>query len=203
MKLNVTNRINKIYGVLLIFLIVSMSFTGCVCNDLLGQIFNMNNNILGVEDKTDYTSMELNVFFDTIKSDAANDNKISFNIVNEELHYELNNSGLYEGSEWSEPYFTIHVLCNYEFAVKEYWYKKCSKTDTESLNLAFYNYYSSNFLNGEYFNMFYEPSMCLGYSSPSNLQSDYAAVKALTSLEYVTEIKIVYYYSLPHDWMKD
>lgn len=37
MGFSVTNRINKIYKVLLILLIISLSFTGCVWNDLLGQ----------------------------------------------------------------------------------------------------------------------------------------------------------------------
>ncbi len=192
-----TKFVNKSISIFLICSLLLVCLSGC-------SIFKVNNTVLGGEDKTDYFAMKFDEFFDVLKSDANNNRKLSFDIEYEEIHYELKNSELYNNSMWTDPGYIVNVCCDYNCAVNEVWYKKCSGTDIKSLNSAFYNYYSLNFQNGEYSNIIFAPGMHLLYFSPtSSIQADYAAIKALTGLEYVTNVSICYYYSVPYDWMQE
>ena len=147
------------------------------------------------------TREELNEAFDIIREDGEKNNKLQLFVEYEDVHYELKNSGLYEDCEWRNSCFIINVECNYKNAVNEDWYKQCSQTDIESLNAAFYSCYGSGFPNGEYSNIVFAPGMYFIYYSLDDFKFDYSALKALTDLEYVTDVFISYQFGIPYDYI--
>jgi len=147
------------------------------------------------------TSTTLDHVLNMIAEDVANNDKMAFNTIFEDLHYEFKASGEYENSDWSIGGFDIIVYCNYDYATEEDWYKQCAEKDTKSLNDAFYNYYSSAFQNKEnYYAYDYRQGVYLCYISEECLKKDYCNIKALLDLDYVFRIYIAYNYSLPNDY---
>ena len=149
-----------------------------------------------------YSNTKLYEAFDTIKEDSAHNNKICICISFEDLYYELKNSILYENSEWKNSVFIVTVTCIYDKAINEAWYKECTQTDTKSLNEAFYNHYSAGISKGSYLNT-HSPGMHLIYNSLENFNSDYAAIKALADLDYVTQVYISYNFGLPRHYFME
>ena len=146
---------------------------------------------------------KLDEAFNIIRADADTITKLGFSVEYEEIYYELKNSGEYDDSNWLNSSFVVTVNCIYDKAVNEDWYKKCSETDTKSLNEAFYNQYATSISHGKYSNIFFSPGMLFIYKSLEDFNSDYDAIKALAELDYVTQVYIVYKFGLPRDYMAE
>ena len=144
--------------------------------------------------------LELNKVFDTIRNDSQKNTKLGFSVEYEQIYFELKGSGQYDNADWSDSVFIVTVSCDYEAAINEDWYKQCTETDIKSLNTAFYNYYGADLSKGDYSNIVFSPGMHLMYYSPEDFNNDYAAIKALMDLDYVTEVYVVYKFPIPNDY---
>lgn len=155
----------------------------------------------GEDDSNNMQTVELYDTFAMIKSDIEKCDKLEFFVEYEEIYNEFKSSGQYDNSNWTDSVFIVIIYCTYETAINEDWYKQCSETDIKSLNAAFYNYYSTDLSKGNYANIFFSPGMHLMYYSPEDFNNDYAAIKALMDLDYVTEVSIVYKFPVPDDYI--
>ena len=161
---------------------------------------NAGSNENGSANASEVDILKLNEVFDTIRDDAKKNTKLGFSVEYEQVYYEFKDSGQYANSNWSDSVFIVTINCDYETAINEDWYEQCSEKDIKSLNAAFYNYYSAGLSKGNYSNIVFSPGMHLMYNSHEDFNNDYAAIKALTDLHYVTEVHIVYRFPVPNDY---
>ena len=148
---------------------------------------------------------ELNHLFAELQSDSNKLEKIRYYIDYQDLHYQLKESGKYDDERWIPSAILVYVNCNYDLATEEDWYKACLNTDLETLNTAFFNEYSHELSEGHFVPLGILPTLLFEYEhSASTLSetvtvfySDYAVLKRLISLEYVTSIYVQYVYSVP------
>lgn len=192
---------NKIISFVLLGALLLMCFSGCsrpnAPAEETGTDGDVNNTSIDSQNNDD--TPKLNDVFDMIRADAQVHEKLGFNTEYEQLHNEITSSGQYANSDWLNSMFMVTINCNYEAAIDEDWYKQCSEADTSSLNAAFYDHYSAGLSKGRYSNIVFSPGMYLIYYSPEAFNNDYAAIKALADLDYVTEVYIVYQFSVPRD----
>ena len=144
------------------------------------------------------TTLQLNNIFNMLKKDYLENDKMELSINYKEYHYELKSSSKYDTDTWGDSSFRIQVLCNYENAKDEEWYKQCTNTDKTSLNDAFYNSYQSYFPKGDFYNNSWIYGLSLSYSSIDDFYSDYATAKLLIDLECITTIHIYFTFGLPN-----
>lgn len=161
---------------------------------------NAGSNENGSGNASEVDILELNEVFDTIRNDSQKNTKLGFSVEYEQIYFELKESGQYDNADWSDSVFIVTVSCDYEAAINEDWYKQCSETDIKSLNAAFYNYYGAGLSKGNYSNIVFSSGMHLMYYSPEDFNNDYAAIKALMDLDYVTEVYVVYKFPIPNDY---
>ena len=161
---------------------------------------NAGSNENGSGNESEVDILELNEVFDTIRNDSQKNTKLGFSVEYEQIYFELKESGQYDNADWSDSVFIVTVSCDYEAAINEDWYKQCSETDIKSLNAAFYNYYGAGLSKGNYSNIVFSSGMHLMYYSPEDFNNDYAAIKALMDLDYVTEVHVVYKFPIPNDY---
>ena len=161
-----------------------------------GEVGTTSNNEINStpEDK------ELSEFFEIIRSDAESEEKLKFRVVDEQIYYELKSSGQYDNSRWVASAFHVYVYCVYDKATNEDWYKQCSEKDTASLNDAFYNSCSKDISKCIYTRYISAAGMLLRYYILDDFNYDYAAIKALMDLEYVTQVYIQYHFGLPMEY---
>ncbi len=176
---------------LLIFALATPALAGCE------DVSNGEETVTNVEDTDEI--VELKMLFDMIRKDAEIDEKIEFFVSNEEKYYEVKNSGLYENSRWTPSAFRFIIICNYDAAVEEEWYKQCPDADRKALNTAFYNHIESDLLKEEYQGLAFDSGALLSYYSADDFCVDYPTITSLTDLEYVTRIVISYHFALPYD----
>lgn len=141
---------------------------------------------------------ELDEIFTLVEQDGIENKKISLNIVDEDLHFELKESGQYDNDVWDYSYFLIVVYCEYGVATDEAWYKQALQSGTEYLNQAFYDYYA---LNGSLSVLWNFEGLHILYKSVDEFLADYSVVKSFAEFEYVTRISISYHYSLPGTYL--
>ena len=207
----------KILSILLLGALLLLCFSGCTTpTDPQGGT-ETDPESTPVTDETDpedpnkgekvELNEELNHLFAELQSDSNNSEKTSFYIVNQDLHYQLKESGKDEEEWWMPATIQIFVYCNYDLATEEDWYKACLNTDFETLNTAFFNEYSHELSEG-YFRFIpvetypwlyfmYDHSASTLSETLNAFYSDYRVFKQLLNLEYVTSIDIRYYYSVP------
>lgn len=192
----------KMMSIVLLGTLLLMCFSGCASPNTPAKEDGTNENVnnTSADSQNSGNTMELNDVFNTIRSDVEMHEKLSFSVEYEQIYNELKNSGQYANSRWLDSVFIVTVNCDYETAINAEWYKQCSETDIKSLNAAFYNYYSAGLSKGNYSNIVFSPGMHLMYYSPEDFNNDYAAIKALTDLDYVTEVYIVYNFPVPSDY---
>ncbi len=169
----------------------------CACGDKTEE----NTEIPIKEKITDERNAEINAAFDRIQNDAEIVDKIELIVVNMDLHYDLMDSGEYDGSRWTAEGFGVFISCNYKNATAEEWYKLCDKYDNKSINQSFYDYCKNDFSKAEFINSSISSGLNLEYSSLNDFFEDYSALISLSGLKYVTKISITYCYSIPYDWM--
>lgn len=193
---------NKIISFVLLGALLLMCFSGCTSPNTPAKEDGTNGDVnnTSTDSQNSGNTMELNDVFNMIRSDVEMHEKLVFSVEYEKIHNELKSSGQYANSRWSDSLFIVTVNCNYETAINQDWYKQCSETDIESLNAAFYNYYSTDLSKGNYSNIVFSPGMHLTYNSPEDFNNDYSAIKDLTNLDYVTEVYIVYNFPVPIDY---
>lgn len=163
----------------------------------------------GQENEAYYAA--LNDFFANMQKDTNGIDKIQFYIERQDLHYQLKESGEYNDEKWSNATIIVTVSCNYDLATDEEWYKACSNTDFETLNTAFFNEYSNEFSEGHFSPLGIQPALHFIYAHSADtlsealtaFYSDYAVLKRLIDLEYVTEISIQYFYSVPGSYFDE
>lgn len=171
----------------------------CACGDKIEE----NTEIPIKEKIIDERNADINAFFDRIQNDSETVDKIELIVVNMDLHYELKDSGKYDGSRWTAEDIGIFINCNYENATAEEWYKLCDKDDNKSLNQSFYDHYKKDFSKSAFINSSISSGLSLEYSSLNDFLQDYSALISLSGLQYVTKISITYCYSIPYDWMTE
>ncbi len=205
----------KILSILLLGALLLLCFSGCTTpTDPQGGT-ETDPESTPVTDETDpedpnegekvELNEELNHLFAELQSDSNNSEKTSFYIINQDLHYQLKESGKYKEEWWMPAVILVDVNCNYDLAAEEDWYKACLNTDLETLNTAFFNEYSHELSEGHFIPLGILPALNFAYDhSASTLSetlnafySDYRVFKQLLNLEYVTSIDIRYYYSVP------
>ena len=153
----------------------------------------------------------LNDFFANMQKDTNGIDKIQFSIERQDLHYQLKESGEYNGEKWSNATILVTVSCNYDLATDEEWYKACSNTDFLTLNTAFFNEYSHEFSEGHFSPWGVLPALHFIYAHSAGtfsealttFYSDYTVLKRLVDLEYVTKISIQYFYSVPGSYFDE
>lgn len=195
-------NMNKIISFVLLAALLLMCFSGCTSPSTPAKEDGTNGdeNNTSTDIQNSGNTMELNDVFNVVRSDVQVYEKLGFSVEYEQIYNELKSSGQYANSDWSDSVFIVTVNCNYEAAINEDWYKQCSDTDIESLNAAFYNYYCAVLSNGNYSNIVFSPGLHLMYYSTEDFSNDYATIKALTDLHYVTEVHIVYKFPVPNDY---
>ncbi|MBQ9121792.1 MAG: hypothetical protein IJY12_05485 [Clostridia bacterium] len=192
----------KIISFILVGALLLMCFSGCTSPNTPAKEDGTNGDInnTSTDGQNSGNTMELNDVFNVIRSDVEMHEKLGFSVEYEQIYNELKNSGQYANSRWLDSVFIVTVNCDYGTAINEEWYKQCSETDIKSLNAAFYNYYSAGLSKGNYSNIVFSPGMHLMYYSPEEFRNDYTAIIALTDLDYVTEVYIVYNFPVPIDY---
>ena len=138
--------------------------------------------------------------FDTIRADTEKNTKLGFHVDYEQLYYEFKASGQYDNSRWTNPIFEVYIHYVPEEAADEEWYKQCVDKDIKSLNQAFFDQHSKNLSHGKYSNIALSHMIYLIYRSSEDFEKDYAAIKALTDLDYVKEASIHYTFGLPEEY---
>ena len=186
-------NMRKIISLILLCPLLLVCFSGCT------SLNNKENETIS-GNKNEGDILNLNEIFDTIRNDSQINTKLGFSIEYEQTYYELKESGQYDNADWTDSVFIVTVSCDYEAANDEDWYKQCSEKDVKSLNAAFYNYYGADLSKGNYSNIVSSPGMHLMYYSPEDFNNDYAAIKALTDLDCVTEVYVVYKFPVPNDY---
>ena len=212
---------NKIISFVLLGALLLMCFSGCASpniNDDEYKTFNSDNSTLsGAEDDKEdgnedgNIEVELNNLFTELQNDSDKSEKILFFIEYQDLHFQLKESSEYNDDEWTEPTIIVTVNCNYDLATGEDWYKACSNKDIKTLNTAFFNEYSNELSEGHFTPWAIAPSLYFEYViSASTLSetlnafcSDYSVMKQLVDLEYVKDISIGYYYSIPRSYFDE
>lgn len=193
---------HKIISFVLLITLLLVCFSGCASPNSLkaenGTDSDVNNTSIDSHSRSN--TIELNDIFNIIRSDVELHEKLSFSVQYEQIYNQMKNSAQYANSHWLDSVFIVSVNCDYEAAINEEWYKQCPKADIESLNAAFYNYYSVGLSGGNYSNIVFSPGMYLMYYSPEDFKNDYSGIKALTDLDYVTEVSIVYNFPVPIDY---
>lgn len=186
----------KIISIILICSLLLACFSGCN-----NPNNNINENDSGDENKDNIK--ELNEVFDIISADVNTKNKLGFSVEREQLYSELKNSGQYDNGDWLDSIFIVTIDCDYDIATNEEWYKQCTDKNIKSLNAAFYDNYKAGLSKGDYSNIVFSPGMHLIYNSLEDFNSDYASIKALADLDYVTQVYIVYQFGLPLDYIME
>ena len=147
-------------------------------------------------------SPELDEAFSLIEQDVLENEKLSFEIGDEELHFELKNSGRYDDDNWIGSYFLIIVYCDYATAFDEEWYQNAIELSSITFNEALYNYYE---LHGQFSDLqFMEfEGLYIMYESREEFLADYSVVKSFSDSRCVTKVSISYKYSLPRGHLID
>ncbi len=170
-----------------------------------------HNNRKKVEDSTlviqtiDEKNDELNVFLNQMENEKWNIDKVGFSVMYKDLHYQLKESGEYDSESWRPASISITVACNYKLAVDEEWYKSCADTDVKTLNIAFFNEYSSELSDEHFTALGITEALYFSYvhndetltEAISDFYEDYNVLKKLVELSYVKGIYIKYSYSMP------
>ncbi len=144
---------------------------------------------------------ELQEHFDILDADAAENDKMDFSFEMEEIHNELKESGLYNDSEWTDPFFQIYIFCDYKKASDEDWYKQ-TESSLVAVNDAFYEQYRSGLQHGyRHDDTADEVSIGLHlyYKSAEDLFADYRTIKSMMDLNYVTGVSIIYFFEIPKE----
>ena len=141
-------------------------------------------------------SPELDEAFSLIEQDVLENEKLSFEIGDEELHFELKNSGLYDDEVWVGSYFLIIVYCDYATAFDEEWYQNAIGLSSITFNEALYNYYELHGQFSDLQSMKFE-GLYIMYESREEFLADYSVVKSFSDSRCVTKVSISYKYSLP------
>ena len=170
-----------------------------------------NNDINNSDQVSEAYSVALNEFITKMQKEANDFEKIEFFIEYQDLHFQLKESGKYNDEKWSEPTIIVTIDCNYDLAADEDWYKACSNKDIKTLNTAFFNEYSNELSEGHFTPWGIAPALYFEYDhSESTLSetlnvfySDYSVLKQLIDLEYVTDIFIQYFYSVPGSYFDE
>lgn len=186
----------KIIAVLVLTSLVLFALVGC----------NNGTSSTTTEETTPTASpkhqrpQELTEIFTTIENDVKENNKTSFYINYEDLHFELKNSGHYDASDWVGEHFVVIVNCDYHYAQNESWYLQASQNNDKLLNEAFYNFFS---LNGSFTNPIgmSREGLHIVYRSLDEFESDYSIIKSFVEFQYVKSISIGYQYALPGDYL--
>ena len=145
-------------------------------------------------------SSELNEIFTMIESDKKQNDKISLYIDDEELHFELKNSGQYNNDNWVLDHFAVIVSCNYENAINEEWYNPTFQNDINSLNETFYNFYN---FKGSFSNLSNFEGLHVVYQSINEFYTDYLIIKDLATSNYIKGVSVNYQYALPSEYILD
>ena len=180
----------KIVSLILLCSLLLVCFSGCTSP-------NNNQNETNSINENEDNILDLNKIFDTIRNDSQKNTKLGFSVAREQIHYELKNSRQYENSNWTDSIFIVTVNCDYDMATNEEWYKQCTDKNIKSLNAAFYDNYKAGLSTGDYSNIVFSPGMHLIYKSPEDFNNEYATMKTLADLDYVTQVYIVYQFGLP------
>ena len=187
-----------------------------LCASLLGSVAGcandeINGNQQTTHQENEQSNQELLDFFDQMQKDDQEIEKIQFYVMYEDLHHELKQSGEYANEIWHDASIMITVDCNYDLAVDEDWYKACADTELKTLNMAFFNAYSDQ-LSGDHFSVWViAPALYFQYDHTdatmsealADFYADYAVLKRLADLEYVTSISIGYHYGVPGSYFDE
>ncbi len=169
-------------------------------NDGAGNTDNTPNDT-PTDDKKADSKEELDAAFEMIRSDAEAESKLKFSVEYEQDYYEIKSSGEYDDDDnWTNSVFIVNIVYDSNLAVNEDWYKGCPDTNTKTINAAFYECHKTNLSKGNYSN-FDLPIMHLRYYYTEDFNSDYAYVKDLANLDYVTKITIIYRFGVPKDYI--
>ena len=216
----------KVVFLLLFALFWGVCFSACLHNEK--EDHSDISTLDSVEDSTDQADnstfdstedgaedekikSELNRLFAELQRDSDKLEKIVFFIEYQELHYQLKEDGKYNGERWTEPSIIVTVDCNYDLATDEEWYIACLHKDIKTLNTAFFKEYSHELSEGHFTAWGIAPTLFFEYvHSASTLSetlsifcSDYAVMKQWIDLEYVNNISIGYYYSIPGSYFDE
>lgn len=184
------------------------SLLGCVAGCASDEV---SSNQQTTEHENEQSNQELLDFLDQMQKDDQEIEKIQFYVEYEDIHRELKQSGEYANEFWHDAMIMITVDCNYDLAVDEDWYKACADTELKTLNTAFFNEYSDE-LSEDHFSVWViAPALYFQYDHTDDTMSealadfyaDYAVLKRLVGLEYVTSINIGYYYSVPGSYFDE
>ena len=200
----------KIISIILFCSFLLICFSGCSISDVddvNGTTSGEDGTTTGEDGTTANNQInstpedkELSEFFEIIRSDAESEEKLEFSVEDQQIYYELKNSGQYDNSSWIDSVFHVYIYCDYDKATNEDWYKQCSEKDIVSLNDAFYNNCSKDISKCKYSNFYSSAGMFLTYYTLEDFNYDYAAIKALTDLEYVTRVYTIYRFGLPNEY---
>ena len=185
----------KFVSLILLCSLLIVCFSGCSPSN--------NKNEKNSGDENEGNVLELNEVFDTIRDDAKKNTKLGFSVEYEQIYFELKESGEYDNTDWLDSIFIVTVNCSYDEATNEDWYEQCVNKDIKSLNEAFFNQYSRFLSHGIYSNIVFSPGLHLIYDSPEDFDKDYATIKTLANLDYVTQVYIVYKFGLPRDYFME
>ena len=184
------------------------SLLGCVAGCASDEV---SSNQQTTEHENEQSNQELLDFLDQMQKDDQEIEKIQFYVEYEDIHHELKQSGEYANEFWHDAMIMITVDCNYDLAVDEDWYKACADTELKTLNTAFFNEYSDE-LSEDHFSVWViAPALYFQYDHTdatlsealADFYADYAVLKRLADLEYVTSISIGYHYSVPGSYFDE
>ena len=135
MKVSLTK---SIISMVLCFALLLTCLSGC-------SIFDC-----GIFDKGDQP-MDLDGFLAKMQKESEEIEKIEFSILFQDLHYELKESDKYKNDLWVDSSLVVAVGFDCELAADEYWYKKHSNKDYDTITNAFYSRYKNKLSEAYYF----------------------------------------------------
>ena len=157
-----------------------------------------NTTCVNIVDEYD---AELNSVFTEILERIIDKENIHFSVNDQHLHYELRNMGAYKGITWVNPYFSIRIFYDKDLVQNTEWYKRVENKDRKNLSNSFCYTFSEGFENSSSLmgsSLF--DGMIVSYASNEGILTDLNYVLEMSDLEYISEISIVYQYSLPKDY---
>ena len=145
---------------------------------------------------------ELNLVLAEILELTINKTNIDFSTNYKKSHYDLKNLGKYDGGKWTIPNYSIHIIYDGNLARNTEWYQRVENKDRKNLSNSFCEAFSDGFKNSNSLcgSVIFD-GMILSYTSNEGLLADLNYILEISDLEYISEISIVYEYSLPEDYL--